>query len=1740
MGNGCCKADTGPENNPDGSPKEPQTLEQEKQDPIELRKAAKDADVKQMLSYLERMKKAQINSYAARGEVPEEESKYTALHYSAQLGHVKGAKTLVAYGANVNLKNGRGKTPLALAVEGGKQKMISWLLSAGADINIADITKTTPLLFAVQSGRKQLVQFLLSAGSASVDFSSSNNQGDTLLLAAARNGWFDILTSFMDKVSDDRLINKRNDSNESVLGWILKFGCGGGVTLKDMDDLVKKALEKGADLKNSFPEKVPPVSLAASSGSFETYQYIAQRALQANPKALQELDALKRTPLHYAAAKGKTDICKDLVEQKGLNPAQPDKQRNTPMHLASLRGHSDVAAYLIETAKDVNTSLFSVNKDGLCAYHLSLSAQGTETSQDAALAIIDKVDPELTKTPVKGKKEGSIKCTALMLAVKAHQDRVVKKLLELGHDVNGCIDDGSVPLEYNLENVTQKTQKADAAIFRMLIEAGAKIDLPHDYNYPSLAVCRHGVSEFSEAATKVLEDKCKGELNWNKKDEQGRFPLHLAALNDNYYMVNYLIDQENIDVNQKSDEGMTPVMYASRGAAVNSLKRLLNRGAEVASGGVLQHALIKQSEVTLDVAQLLLMRGAKPENVVSKVTGEGFLHRAIRYGAAWFIDVWAQYGGDLAITCTTPLTPEAAAEDDEVADADAGLDNLDQKFDVTEVPEDEDQVEFEDDDEADGEGGQAVAEGLDGDDLLQVLDQDPTWLAPERVKQRHEIRVASRKLALKQAEHWFDDWVEDAEHPFRNDFDWDEDDPDEEFEKDWVEDIDELSLEDLRLYMLAQQVEELSAKQNRGAGPVAESDEEPLLLGDTLSSSAGPRLGSLLGSGNSVNVVDPYYQPESRYGGMPKYINVDTAYTHIRMVDDVLVRAQKYMDAEAARIASGQKDREEGIMGRALTVRNLQHFWTSLSPNEFALKLNDWKKFNKRMAAVKTDIIKGGGKKGKKKGFLAKLASLFTFDIPESVRMFETPALVFAVRMGRLSCVNALLRMSAGIVDLVDGYNCTALQYAMLMLARYKHNKVYQNMVDLLMFYFPDLNRCYAKPKEVNEPDWKKPDKGQTVKRTYNSPGVMHPLVLTVLMNDESRLLWLVQKLAGNLDTARVWLPDVPIYMQGLFQKQAGRTECKVVPLHLAVLMKRFGLIKLLLDLGADPNVMGLPLKHEEKMAKIKEEIESKKLRQKELEDAKKDGGVKYALAVTKAGFLAICIKIKDFAKSVELPGLTKPHPWVNPLHLAAREGLSDLAMLLIKRGAFVGGNIYAMHVGKSPLVEALNYARKNCRAYNTGASQNNWKRIESFAYDDIPTMPLEAAKQMTKDKAKMIARAFVDPTMMAIKAAIAAVKFIIQLIMDMKKRPISHHDPAVWCAHVLLLHRIPVKPSDTQTQIALRDIMDNSYYKWLDVKVQSGGGWSNHEKIDVEDNSWLEEVEAETKNVKANFYSDMESEKDWKQYNKMKAKYKASVERAYYQIGAKAIMRTYELYVKKTVEDQKREVEEAKARARKLLTQSQDECLKGRQKMVQDSSQALSGLMDEAYGNMMDNLFEFDESALTFDVSDDMDLAEAFQDGLAGAVANRASEAIVDGQSGEQEEDPVVVPRLSSQSAQGVRHGPRICAPAEAREGKIKKMIEQSLPTSHELKRQAQGMLKSQMRQALGCEELPDVQDLLSDKIKEALLDPDLGLLGDDDGSDEYMEGCNLEMDDGLNGEDLGDAMDMISDILDIMENFA
>ena len=135
----------------------PATAQMMQSESYKFLQAVKDAKGNEVTNMLDRPGASIINTRdVTNGE--------GALHIVIKRGDETYLRFLLQKGADPNLRDGRGNTPLLLAVAGGQPDMIRILTAAKANPNIGNSGGETPLIRAVQRHDIAMVRELLAAG----------------------------------------------------------------------------------------------------------------------------------------------------------------------------------------------------------------------------------------------------------------------------------------------------------------------------------------------------------------------------------------------------------------------------------------------------------------------------------------------------------------------------------------------------------------------------------------------------------------------------------------------------------------------------------------------------------------------------------------------------------------------------------------------------------------------------------------------------------------------------------------------------------------------------------------------------------------------------------------------------------------------------------------------------------------------------------------------------------------------------------------------------------------------------------------------------------------------------------------------------------------------------------------------------------------------------------------------------------------------------------------------------------------------------------------------------------------------------------------------------------------------------------------------------------------------------------------------------------------------------------------
>ncbi len=296
----------------------------------------------------------------------------TPLHIAALWGTLSTATELAKGGADVNARDGRGNTPLHLALQNPTGRfarravnMTTFLLGKGAKPNIVSATGDAPLHLAARAGDAELITLLLDKGAL---INARGMGGETALLILTNHSTpIGLYKTVLDRKAD---VNARANTaatqgpyTGTPYGGVYTSGNGNGslrgtplhrAVVTRRADLVTALLEHGAkvdalDAAGQTPFVTAITSSANYGGQGEGTSEILTLLLAkgANPNVKYNNGDL----LSYAVERGNTDLVQTLLATKKIS-LKSSARRNPLLVQAVGSGRTDMVRALLDAGAD--------------------------------------------------------------------------------------------------------------------------------------------------------------------------------------------------------------------------------------------------------------------------------------------------------------------------------------------------------------------------------------------------------------------------------------------------------------------------------------------------------------------------------------------------------------------------------------------------------------------------------------------------------------------------------------------------------------------------------------------------------------------------------------------------------------------------------------------------------------------------------------------------------------------------------------------------------------------------------------------------------------------------------------------------------------------------------------------------------------------------------------------------------------------------------------------------------------------------------------------------------------------------------------------------------------------------------------------------------------------------------------------------------------------------------------------
>lgn len=176
---------------------------------------------------------------------------------AAAIGDLATIRAAIAAGADPDVRDKTGRTPLLVATQAHQTEAFNLLLDGEADVDLQDDQLDNPFLFAAAEG---LLDILRLANEAGADPALTNKDGSAAIIPAVERGHLDVVRYLLEE-SDVDVDHVNLMGGTALLNAIL---------LSDgrprQQDIVALLIENGADVDLADKDGVTPLAHARTLG----------------------------------------------------------------------------------------------------------------------------------------------------------------------------------------------------------------------------------------------------------------------------------------------------------------------------------------------------------------------------------------------------------------------------------------------------------------------------------------------------------------------------------------------------------------------------------------------------------------------------------------------------------------------------------------------------------------------------------------------------------------------------------------------------------------------------------------------------------------------------------------------------------------------------------------------------------------------------------------------------------------------------------------------------------------------------------------------------------------------------------------------------------------------------------------------------------------------------------------------------------------------------------------------------------------------------------------------------------------------------------------------------------------------------------------------------------------------------------------------------------------------------------
>ena len=518
--------------------------------------------------------KSSLNKMAENYEV------YDAEIYAKKYGDKIIKELVLNYGKDINQTGDEDIGGLYQAIKHNNIKAVKFFIENNAHVEIATFDGTTPLVLAIEENKPKIVELLIKEGKANIYGVYAKETEKYPIYCAVKNKNLNMIKILLNNNFDLKresyiLSYAMENSDENIIKYLVENGADMysyeitalyQAVLNLNPKLVEYFLDKGASIEKAGGTDVYGNIMMAAAGS---------KFNNSNDKSPVDLTLLEKSAENSAKI---MQMIIDKVDKKIINDSLEGK---TPLIIAVGNSYIDTAKILIENGANIN----AVDIEGWSALSYAVNNGDIEIAK-LLLENKAKIKDELLiaiKSPIVESRINMMKLlidnkaninytdengfNPLNIAIESGDMELTKFLITNGANVNSLMQDGVSLIGYAIA-------QNNMDLLQILIENGANVNYTNGDSWadtPLKTASRLGLDN-------VVRILLSRNADINAVDMNGNTALHTAALNSQLSVVKLLLEKNpNLDIQNKV--GNTALHLAVISGNIDIVGELVLKGA---------------------------------------------------------------------------------------------------------------------------------------------------------------------------------------------------------------------------------------------------------------------------------------------------------------------------------------------------------------------------------------------------------------------------------------------------------------------------------------------------------------------------------------------------------------------------------------------------------------------------------------------------------------------------------------------------------------------------------------------------------------------------------------------------------------------------------------------------------------------------------------------------------------------------------------------------------------------------------------------------------------------------------------------------------------------------------------------------------------------------------------------------------------------------------------------------------